>query len=97
MQFRHSNILAPLFADFKYPPAQTEVLILNTRDLAILERRAKYRDHSAAANLVPKIKLAGAGRSGVTIKTDGDEIGPNSADPSGFQAARAKSRRAICP
>ena len=60
-------------------------------------RRAQYRDHSAVANLVPKIKPAGAGRSGVTIKTDGEEIGSNSPGPSGFQAARAKSRRAIWP
>jgi len=42
------------------------------------------------ANLVPKIKPAGAGRSGVTIKTDGEEIGPNSPGPSGFQAAAAQ-------
>ena len=62
-----------------------------------LEHRALYRDHSTTANLVPKIKLAGAGRSGVTVKTDGEQIGSNSPDPSGFQAARAKSRRAICP
>jgi len=34
-----------------------------------------------------KIKPVGARPSGVTIKTDGEEIAPNSPDPYAFQAA----------
>ena len=34
-----------------------------------------------------KIKPAGAGRSGVTIKPDDEDIGPNSPGPCAFQAA----------
>jgi len=52
-----------------------------------LERRAINRDHTAVANLIPKIKPAGAGRSGFMIKPDGEKIGPNSPGPLGFQAA----------